>query len=95
MTSHRVPQPCPECGKNYKTAGALGNHRKREHGVESRSQREQRSPKVNHRDAFQVEDIFTAILRLLYPGGAVPISSVPALIEWREDTRRMLEKINA
>lgn len=33
MIAHRPPVHCPECGAEYKTPGALGNHRKQMHGV--------------------------------------------------------------
>ena len=43
--------------------------------------------------SWKVEDIFTAILGTLFPRGAVPVSAIPALITWRDDTQRMLEKV--
>src|SRR5262245_37036054 len=32
---HMEPVPCPECGEVQRTRGALGNHRKKMHGVVS------------------------------------------------------------
>ena len=92
---HVAPTPCPECGRDdFKTAIAVARHRTIEHGVTPgyrKTQKVQKPPKID--PTWKVEDIFTAVLGTLFPQGAVPISAIPALLAWREDTQRMLEKV--
>lgn len=99
MIAHMPPIDCPECGKTYKTPGALGNHRKSEHGIEGnsatqRSVRRRRANRIVTHD-FQVDDIFQALVRSLWPDGRMPVSALFPLLEWREATREFLEKVQS
>lgn len=102
QTTHREPEPCPECGKGYKFPNALSNHRLHVHGVSDgyvspamvkRSNKLGRPTKVASDQTWEVDDIFQAVLRLVFPNGAVPVEAVPTLVRWRDDTREMLETI--
>jgi len=96
MTSHREPRPCPECGKQYRTAGALGNHRKNQHGIASANGSVQHRPKKNRIDLdWTTDDIMTTVVMVLWPGGSIPVNAVVPLIQWRETTREFLEKIRS
>jgi hypothetical protein len=96
--THIPPTPCPECGRdNFKTNIAMARHRTMEHGITPGYKKKGTNPigrprkEIDHE--WRVEDIFAAVLSILYPKGAVPIQAIPALISWREDTQRMLEKV--
>lgn len=95
MTSHRDPIPCPECGKPYRTAGALGNHRKHTHGVASaHGQAQVGRPKKNRIDLdWTTDDILNTVITVMWPGGSIPVNAVVPLIQWRETTREFLEKV--
>lgn len=101
QTSHRQPIPCPECGKQYKTAGALGNHRKTMHGVRPLSAppsapvgrpAKQPTPVVQ---AWHTDDIFESVAHSLWPNGLIPVRCIRPLVEWREATREFLEKVQS
>ena len=87
LIAHRPPVSCPECGKEYRTPGALGNHRKQLHGhvgpwaakeAEKRAEVEApvkprgRPPKTRINMDWQADDIFQSVVESLWPGGAIP-----------------------
>ena len=106
---HRTPSPCPECGKRYATPGALGNHRKNDHGIEgsswaSKSAKTKRAttnpnplgrPKRRKTEEFRADDIVNAAIALLWPSGMLPVRAMTPLIQWRDATVEFLEKINS
>jgi hypothetical protein len=93
-TSHATPTPCDLCGKEYKTPGALGNHRKNTHGVISAGSVERQKRKASQPDMdWRADDIFQTVVSLIWPGGTIPTGAILPLIQWRDDTQVMLEKI--
>lgn len=88
-TSHNVPKPCGVCGKEYKTKGALGNHMVHQHGQTSANSLRKTRPDLD----WTADDIFQSVVAIIWPGGVIPVGSVLPLIQWREDTQTMLEKI--
>lgn len=95
MIAHRKPVNCPECGKEYKTPGALGNHRKGEHGVPTVASSLSRRPKSIVKLAWHSDDIFESVVQSLWPEGSVPVRCILPLVEWREATREFLEKVQS
>lgn len=99
--AHKPAVPCPECRKMYRSAGALGNHRKHEHGVVTgptpRQEKYLRAAERRDRytDGWSHDDVFTAVMHILWPDGQIPVRALLPLIQWREDTRTFLEQIHS
>jgi hypothetical protein len=100
MIAHRPPVMCPECGREYKTPGALGNHRKTEHGIEgttpaSVAGRAKTRAKRNGSAPVHVDDVFGSVLQVLWPSGTMPIAAVIPLLQWREATQDFLDQVQS
>lgn len=97
MTAHKPPIHCPECGKEYKSPGALGNHRKQLHGSKAVTPTKpvKPSPKAGITTAWHSDDIFNSVVQSLWPAGSVPTRCILPLMEWREATREFLEKVQS
>lgn len=100
--AHRPPVSCPECGKVYKSPGALGNHRKQMHGVPSMNglvrdavAQPKKPAKVDINPSWHYDDVFESVVASLWPNGSVPVRCILPLVEWREATREFLEKVQS
>jgi hypothetical protein len=94
--SHKPPVNCPECGKEYKSPGALGNHRKNQHGVPAMYPAvAPKKAKVPINPSWHYDDVFESVVASLWPSGLVPVRCVLPLVEWREATREFLEKVQS
>lgn len=105
VMSH-VPGPrCPECGRDdFKSQNAQSRHRSQEHGVvpayragKSQSSNGKigrpRLARVDH--DVTADDIFQGVVQSLYPGGQMPTWAMTPLVQWREATRKMLERVQS
>jgi hypothetical protein len=43
---------------------------------------------------LSVDEIFDAVVGLLFPGGAVPTKTMTSLLRWRDSTQRLLDEVN-
>jgi hypothetical protein len=99
--AHMPPQSCPECGKTYKSVGALGNHRRTAHGVPGVSpsaiisRAKTRTRRNGNLPDIEVDHIFASVLQVLFPSGTMPITAVVPLLQWREATQEFLEKVQS
>lgn len=100
---HTPAGPCPECGRdNFKQANALARHRAVSHGVTPAYKLKQGGPRGRPRqnspvDAgpWNVDDVFESVVLTLWPDKLVPVQALVPLMEWREATRVMMEKVQA
>lgn len=91
----------------FNGANGLGVHRRATHGVRgptsktpkrrgrppgSRNQPKPPRP-VQVTPDWDVDDIFTPVMRQMFPSGEIPIHAVLALVRWRADTQRMLNEV--
>jgi hypothetical protein len=72
-------QQCPECGGLY---AHLPRHMRNVHGGQN----------VQSSD-LTVDDVFEATVKLLFPGGKVPVEALQALLTWRDQTSAMLDTV--
>jgi hypothetical protein len=42
---------------------------------------------------WSTKEVFDSVVSLLYPGDTMPVAALPILIDWREDTERMLRRL--
>lgn len=82
--SKRHTVTCPECGQEMRKDN-LRRHMRDKHGA---------LPKVQKQDHdWDVDEIFQAVVGLMWPGGDIPVAAVLSLVKWREDTQRMLTEV--
>lgn len=95
--------PCPECGSRFAPSG-LPVHRAAKHGYQGQSSKKKvRSKakadgKTTKSHASKVpdvttDDIFDAVLGLVFTKGTIPIHAMQPLIRWREQTEAMLDAV--
>ena len=92
---------CPECGMMCNGATGLGVHRSVKHGY--RGPKKNRKPKVRltkvmntkpvSKPDWSTREVFDAVVSLLYPGSTMPVGALPILLDWRDDTERMLRRL--
>ena len=90
---------CPECGKKYVSGAGLGSHRAKVHGVpgarlDKPSNRMAPKIEVEEEITTTAEDVLRGLLAVLFPGGTIPASAVIPLLQWRDDTDKMLKGIS-
>ena len=98
QTTHGVPKgtrsshpdrrvACPECGKEIRSKD-LQRHRRNVHNVRVR-----KPAQVQSQPEWNVDDIFSSVVSLMWPTGDIPVKAVMSLVRWREDTQRMLMEV--
>jgi hypothetical protein len=80
---------CGHCGKEVLTKN-MRAHERNIHGLYERSKRR---PQVRKDDLVTVNDIFDAVIPMLFHGETVPVKTLTAIIKWRRDTEEFLEAI--
>lgn len=102
--SHVAADPCPECGRDdFKSKNAQSRHRSQEHGVvpayragKPASNGKIGRPRLARVDTeVSADDIFQSVVQSLYPGGQMPTWAMTPLVQWREATRAMLERVQS
>lgn len=101
--THIPAQPCPECGRDdFKSANSQARHRSMVHGVTPAYRQGKttapgrigRPPRAALDHGMKVDHIFQSVVQSLYPGGQMPTSAMAPLMEWREATQDMLERLH-
>ena len=102
------PLACPECGQVCKDSTGLGVHRSVKHGYRgAKKNRKKRrvaaagdkvlaSGSISRSPAkpdWSTREVFDAVVSLLYPGSTMPVGALPILLDWRDDTERMLRRL--
>lgn len=98
-----TPHQCPECARRFGSKAGLGRHRSSTHGVPGASSKAvkraakkgpaKKPPKVKAPEpALDVDDIFLVVAEMFFPQ-SVPTSALPALIEWRAATQKLLDHL--
>src|SRR5690242_18787888 len=85
---------CPECGRTFSRAAALGAHRRRVHGVVGQSRRpakqRQRRPRPEPRQNANAGIDRDALLKIVFPSGLpASASTVSAVAAWLEEADRL------
>lgn len=103
--------PCPECGQQYKGANGLGVHRSTMHGIVGPTGSKVKKRKVKPhpqstigsvprpikpaKPDWSTREVFDSVVSLLWPGDAMPVAALPILLDWKDDTERMLHRLEA
>jgi uncharacterized C2H2 Zn-finger protein len=53
-----------------------------------------RQPKVTKPD-WSTREVFDSVVSLLWPGDSMPVAALPILLDWKDDTERMLHRLEA
>lgn len=100
--------PCPECGKQYKGVAGLGVHRSTMHNVKPKNTKKKKSTTTTTvttgsiprlikpaRPDWSTREVFDSVVSLLWPGDTMPVAALPILLDWKDDTERMLHRLEA
>ena len=52
-------------------------------------------PRQPTKPDWSTREVFDAVVSLLYPGSTMPVGALPILLDWRDDTERMLRRLEA
>lgn len=92
---------CPECGTRVQRVG-LRRHLVAVHGTAPPPAKRGRPPKnpsptplptTNQEAEWHVDDIFNAVVHMMWPGGEIPVTAIGPLVRWREQTQQMLQEV--
>lgn len=53
----------------------------------------ERKPKAPPKPDWSTREVFDSVVSLLWPGDTMPVAALPILLDWREDTERMLRRL--
>lgn len=88
----KLPSPkkiCPECHRPISSKD-LARHRRTQHGYVQTP-----APVLTavSDDALTEDDVFNAVVGLLFPRGVIPITALTPLLRWRHATGVLLEEV--
>jgi Zinc finger, C2H2 type len=83
---------CPECGKAI-SAKDLLRHRRQVHGY-TPGKITASGFVPEPADDITEDDVFNAVVGLLFPRGVIPITALTPLLRWRHATGILLEEVN-
>lgn len=81
---------CPDCGKSIRGKDLLA-HRRRMHDY---TPTKAKTVAAVTAEDISVDDVFDAIVGLLFPRGVIPITALTPLLRWRHATDEMLLAVN-
>lgn len=81
---------CPDCGKEISSKD-MARHRRTVHGKQPRKATTVAA--VTAED-ISVDDVFDAVVGLLFPRGVIPITALTPLLRWRHATDILLLEVN-
>lgn len=87
---------CPECHKPISSKDLM-RHRRRVHGYTDGATTTSTSKTValpDDDDGLNVDEIFDAVVGMLFPRGVVPITALVPLLRWRHATDELLIEVH-